>query len=105
MHILLLYNADLWQLSLSDCPVGYFRVSYLERVPSRYTSSVSFRSGTQESILPSRIDDHIRRQGVEESLIESPSYRIFLNNPLQLGFFWRVSLLVIFTGTGNYSVS
>ena len=77
----------------------------MEKVPSRYTSSVSFRSGTQESILSSRIDDYIHRQEVEEPLIESPSYRIFLDYPLQLGFFWRVSLLVIFTGTGNCSVS
>ena len=60
---------------------------FLERVVSQYTSNVSFRSTDQEGILASRIEDYGRRNEVEASLLENPSFRIFPENPLQMGFF------------------
>ena len=68
--------------------MGYFTTLFVERVPSRYTNSVSFRCGMdQASILTSRIEDCIRMNEVEESLTENPFFRVFSENPLKLGFY------------------
>ena len=75
-------------LDSSTAPVGYFTVSFVEKVPSRYTSSVIFAGGLdQEEVLSTRLDDRDRMDGIGESLIESPLFRIFKENPLQLGFY------------------
>ena len=57
-------------------------------VTSEYSSLASFRSGiNQITIVSSRLDDVGRMDEVGESLLEKPDYRIFPENPLQLGFF------------------
>ena len=69
-------------------PEGYFTVSFVERIISQYTTNVSFRSGmTQDSILQSRLEDRDRMYEVQESLSDNSSYRLFPENPLQLGFY------------------
>ena len=65
-------------------PVGYFDISFTEKIPSRYTNNVSFRSGlSQGSILSARIEDDLRMHEVEESLQQTPYFRVFSENPLQ----------------------
>ena len=69
-------------------PEGYFTVSFVERIISQYTTNVSFRSGmTQDSILQSRLEDRDHMYEVQESLSDNSSYRLFPENPLQLGFY------------------
>ena len=46
-----------------------------------------FRALDQKRILTSRIYDDAHMHEVEDSVIENPFYRIFPENPLQLGFF------------------
>ena len=68
-------------------PDGFFTVEFVEMVISKYSSLASFRSGmNQTTIVSSRLDDVGRMNEVEESLLEKPDYRIFSENPLQLGF-------------------
>ena len=52
----------------SDPLVGYFSVSFIEKMYSRYSSKVIFRSLDQQYILTFRTDD----REVEESLMENP---------------------------------
>ena len=69
-------------------PVGYFYISFTEKMPSRYTNNVSFRSGlSQGSILSVRIEDDLRMHEVEESLQQNSYFRVFSENPLQRGFY------------------
>lgn len=59
----------------------------MAKVESRYTNSVSFRSIGQGDILSTRLDDLDRRHEVSHSLEENPSYRVFPENPLHMGYF------------------
>lgn len=62
-------------------------IMFSEKVYSRYSSNVSFRSLDQERVLTSTIDDYDHMHEVEDSLLENPLYRIFPENPLQMGYY------------------
>lgn len=70
----------------SQPPEGYFCLWFLEKIPSRYTSAFSFKSCLQEDIV-CRLDDDDRMHEAEESMIDSPYYHIFPENPLHHGFY------------------
>ena len=63
-----------------DAPIGYFCTTFAERVPSRYTDLVSFRSGMeQEEVLSSRLgDDYARMKEVSDSIVEHPHFERIL---------------------------
>lgn len=61
----------------------------MEMTPSRYASKAIFRTGKSQASLLST-SKHCAvdlNHEVEESLCEKQEYRVFLDNPLKMGFF------------------
>lgn len=74
----------------------------MQKTTSRYRKEFSFRSGLlQEEIVSRRSQDPDRMDEAQGLLADQPIYRVFDENPLDLGFFLehigdgRCHLLVI----------
>ena len=70
-------------------PHGYFHLSFMGKTASRYRSAFSFRSGLlQQDIVCSYLHDNPdRMQEAKDSMVDNPTFRIFQENPLHLGFY------------------
>ena len=75
----------------TEPPEGYFRVDFMERRSSEYSSKFTFRSGLlQENIVCYKLyDDPDRMHEAQELVVTSPAshYPVFSENPLHLGFY------------------
>ena len=71
-------------------PDGFFNVTFLEVIRSKYRKAVSFRHGaTQQEVLTSpKWEEEDRRHEVQDFLVDHPSgYYLFDENPLDFGYF------------------
>lgn len=83
-----LYVTFPWILSDSPTPpVGYFDITFVVTTTSRYSEKVTFRSTSQGDLLATTLEDVDRMHEIRDSLVDNPHFRIFSENPLQLGHF------------------
>ena len=69
-------------------PEGHFNIFFIEKVFSAYDDTkVSFSTTTQDRILSGRVDDHDKMYEIGCSLSKCDCYRLFVDNPLHMGFF------------------
>lgn len=69
-------------------PEGHFNIRYIGKYFSEYSDDVGFKSMGQDVILSHHLhDDDDKMYEVQCSLAQSDTYRLFSDNPLQMGYF------------------